>query len=73
MRRPSIELGMNHPGETAELAVIAQPTIAVINNAQREHQEFMRSVADVAAEHAAIVRALPADGIAVLNADDAAR
>ena len=66
-----IEVGMNHPGETAELAAIAQPTIAVINNAQREHQEFMRSVADVAAEHAAIVRALPADGLVVLNADDA--
>ena len=65
-----IEVGMNHPGETAELAAIAQPTIAVINNAQREHQEFMKSVADVAAEHAAIVRALPAEGIAVLNADD---
>ena len=67
---PSIELGMNHRGETAELAAIAQPTIAVVNNAQREHQEFMRSVADVAAEHAAIVRALPRGGIAVLNADD---
>jgi UDP-N-acetylmuramoyl-tripeptide--D-alanyl-D-alanine ligase len=65
-----IEVGMNHPGETAELAAIAQPTIAVINNAQREHQEFMKSVADVAAEHAAVVRALPADGMAVLNADD---
>ena len=67
----AIELGMNHPGETAELAVIAQPTIAVVNNAQREHQEFMRTVADVAEEHAAIIRALPADGVAVLNADDA--
>ena len=66
----AIELGMNHPGETAELAAIAQPTIAIINNAQREHQEFMRSVADVAEEHAAIVRALPVDGIVVLNADD---
>ena len=65
-----VELGMNHPGETAALAVIAQPTVAIVNNAQREHQEFMRSVADVAAEHAAIVRALPASGIAVLNADD---
>jgi len=65
-----IEVGMNHPGETAELAAIAQPTVAVINNAQREHQEFMKSVADVAEEHAAIVRALPADGLAVLNADD---
>ena len=66
----AIELGMNHPGETAELAAIAQPTVAVVNNAQREHQEFMRSVADVAAEHAALVRALAAGGTAVLNADD---
>ena len=66
----AIELGMNHPGETAELAAIAQPTVAVINNAQREHQEFMRSVADVAMEHAALVRALPEGGTAILNADD---
>ena len=66
----AIELGMNHPGETAVLAAIAQPTVAVINNAQREHQEFMKSVADVAAEHAALVRALPEGGTAVLNADD---
>ncbi len=66
-----IELGMNHPGETAELAAIAQPTVALINNAQREHQEFMRSTADVAAEHAALLRALPADGVSVLNGDDA--
>jgi UDP-N-acetylmuramoyl-tripeptide--D-alanyl-D-alanine ligase len=65
-----IEVGMNHPGETAELAAIAQPTIAIINNAQREHQEFMKSVAEVAEEHAAIVRALPAHGLVVLNADD---
>jgi UDP-N-acetylmuramoyl-tripeptide--D-alanyl-D-alanine ligase len=66
----AIELGMNHPGETAELAAIAQPTVAVVNNAQREHQEFMRSIAEVAAEHAALVRALSAGGTAVLNADD---
>src|SRR5690349_14976820 len=38
------EIGMNHRGETQELAGILQPTIAVITNAQREHQEFMRSV-----------------------------
>jgi UDP-N-acetylmuramoyl-tripeptide--D-alanyl-D-alanine ligase len=67
----AIELGMNHAGETAELAAIAQPTVALINNAQREHQEFMHSVAEVAAEHAALVRALPDNGVAVLNADDA--
>ena len=36
--------GMNHRGETRELAQVAQPTIAVITNAQREHQEFMYSL-----------------------------
>jgi len=61
---------MNHPGETAALAAVAQPTIALINNAQREHQEFMRSVAEVAAEHAAVLNALPHDGVAAINADD---
>jgi UDP-N-acetylmuramoyl-tripeptide--D-alanyl-D-alanine ligase len=64
------EIGMNHPGETAALAGIAQPTIALINNAQREHQEFMKSVADVAAEHAAALNALPTDGVAAFNTDD---
>ncbi len=66
-----VELGMNHPGETAELGAIAQPTVALVNNAQREHQEFMKSVGDVAAEHAALIRMLPAGGVAVTNADDA--
>jgi len=65
-----VEIGMNHPGETAYLAGLAQPTVAVVNNAQREHQEFMKSVAEVAAEHAAVLDALPADGVAVINAED---
>jgi UDP-N-acetylmuramoyl-tripeptide--D-alanyl-D-alanine ligase len=69
-RAAVIELGMNHRGETAELAAIAKPTIAVVNNAQREHQEFMRSIDEVAAEHADAVLALPAGGVAVINADD---
>ncbi|MGY8525796.1 UDP-N-acetylmuramoyl-tripeptide--D-alanyl-D-alanine ligase [Paracidovorax citrulli] len=66
-----LELGMNHPGETALLAAIAQPTVAVITNAQREHQEFMVSVEAVAREHADILRALPADGTAVFPVDAA--
>jgi UDP-N-acetylmuramoyl-tripeptide--D-alanyl-D-alanine ligase len=67
----AIELGMNHKGEIAYLAGIAQPTIAVVTNAQREHQEFMHSVDEVAEENAAVYRALPAEGVAVVNADDA--
>jgi UDP-N-acetylmuramoyl-tripeptide--D-alanyl-D-alanine ligase len=70
-RAAVIELGMNHRGETRELAAIAQPTIAVVNNAQREHQEFMESVDEVAAEHADAVLALRPGGVAILNADDA--
>ncbi len=69
-RAAVFEIGMNHPGETGHLARIAQPTIGLVNNAQREHQEFMRSVAEVAAEHGALLRALPPDGVAVLNRDD---
>src|SRR4029078_7448550 len=65
-----VEIGMNHRGETAELATIAHPTVIVVTNAQREHQEFMRSVAPVAAEHADGVAALPRGGVAVINADD---
>ena len=65
-----IELGMNHPGEIAQLAAIAQPTVALVNNAQREHQEFMASVEAVAKENGAVLRALPAGGIAVFPAGD---
>ena len=66
-----VELGMNHPGETDLLAKIALPTIAVVNNAQREHQEFMATVEAVALEHASVIHALPADGVAVFPVDDA--
>lgn len=65
-----IELGINHPGETNLLAGYTQPTVALINNAQREHQEFMKSVEDVAREHADLFRHLGNNGVAVINADD---
>jgi UDP-N-acetylmuramoyl-tripeptide--D-alanyl-D-alanine ligase len=66
----AIELGMNHRGEIAYLAAIAAPTVALVNNAQREHLEFMGSVEEVAAENATVYDALPANGVAVVNADD---
>ena len=65
-----IELGMNHPGEIAWLAEITQPSVGLVNNAQREHQEFMTSVEAVALENGAVISALPADGVAVFPADD---
>jgi UDP-N-acetylmuramoyl-tripeptide--D-alanyl-D-alanine ligase len=65
-----VELGMNHPGEIAELAAIAAPTVALVNNAQREHQEFMVSVEAVAHENGAVISALGPTGVAVFPADD---
>lgn len=64
-RSAVVELGMNHPGEIAALAAYAQPSVAVVNNAQREHQEFMHTVDAVAQENGAVITALPADGVAV--------
>lgn len=69
-RAAVIELGMNHPGEIAGLAELVQPTVALVNNAQREHQEFMHSVAAVARENGAVFAALPPDGVAVFPHDD---
>jgi len=69
-RAAVVELGMNHPGEIARLAAIAQPTVALVNNAQREHQEFMGTVEAVARENGAVLAALPESGIAVYPAHD---
>ncbi|MEO6973263.1 MAG: UDP-N-acetylmuramoyl-tripeptide--D-alanyl-D-alanine ligase [Rhodoferax sp.] len=65
-----VELGMNHPGEIAYLASIAQPTVALVNNAQREHQEFMATVDAVARENGAVIEALASRGVAVFPSDD---
>lgn len=65
-----IELGMNHPGEIHVLTQIAQPTIGLINNAQREHQEFMSSVEAVAKENGSVLLDLPASGVGVFPDGD---
>ncbi len=69
-RAAVIEMGMNHPGEIARLAEIAEPTVGLVNNAQREHQEFMASVAAVAEENGAVIQSLGANACAVFPADD---
>ena len=70
-QRAVVELGMNHPGEIEVLAQFAKPTIGLVNNAQREHQEFMSTVEAVAIENGEVIRALPAKGVAVFPAQDA--
>jgi UDP-N-acetylmuramoyl-tripeptide--D-alanyl-D-alanine ligase len=66
-----VELGMNHPGEIAALAAISKPAVALVNNAQREHLEFMVSVEAVALENGSVIDALSPSGVAVFPSDDA--
>lgn len=65
-----VELGMNHPGEIAQLAAMAQPTVALVNNAQREHLEFMHTVRAVALENGSVITPLGPDGVVVIPRDD---
>ena len=65
-----LEVGMNQPGEIARLSALAAPTVVLVNNAQREHQEFMHSVEAVARENGAAIAALGASGTVVIPADD---
>jgi UDP-N-acetylmuramoyl-tripeptide--D-alanyl-D-alanine ligase len=65
-----VEMGMNHPGEIALLAGMTAPTVALVNNAQREHLEFMATVEAVARENGSVIESLGAQGVAVFPADD---
>lgn len=65
-----VEMGMNHPGEIARLAVAARPTVGVITNVAEAHMETMQDIDTIAQAKAELLDALPADGTSVLNWDD---
>jgi UDP-N-acetylmuramoyl-tripeptide--D-alanyl-D-alanine ligase len=65
-----VELGMNHRGEIAKLAAIAQPTVGAITNVGTAHIEFLGSREQIALEKGDLLAALDDRGVAVLNADD---
>ena len=65
------EMGAGKPGDIAYLTDIVRPRWSLVNNIAAAHLERMGSLQGVASTKGAIYAALPADGLAVINADDA--
>ena len=66
-----LEMGAGKPGDIDYLAAIARPDIGLVNLIAPAHLERMGTIETVAETKGALYRALPADGVAIINADDA--
>lgn len=65
------EMGAGQPGDIAYLTNIVRPDVSLVNNVAPAHLERMGSLLGIADTKAAIYDALPGEGVAVINADDA--
>ncbi|MDN3522352.1 UDP-N-acetylmuramoyl-tripeptide--D-alanyl-D-alanine ligase [Halomonas ramblicola] len=70
-RQAVVELGANHVGEIAWTVALAEPAVAVITNVTGAHVGEFGGMGRIAQAKAEILAGLPADGVAVLNRDDA--
>lgn len=66
-----LEMSMYTVGEIARLAEIARPEVGVVLAVHPTHLERAGSIERIAQAKSELPQALPADGLAVLNADDA--
>jgi UDP-N-acetylmuramyl pentapeptide synthase len=65
-----LEYGVEQPGDMKQLVGLARPMIAVVTNIGSAHTQFLGSLESVAKEKVELVRALPENGLAILNDKD---
>jgi len=66
-----IEMGTYGPGEIALLCELALPRWGIVTNIGASHLERMGTPENIAGAKGELIEALPSDGAAILNADDA--
>ncbi len=64
-----IEMGMNAPGEIADLTRMARPHVAVVTHIAESHIGAFEDLAGIARAKAEIFEGLEAGGVAIINAD----
>lgn len=65
-----LEMGVRRVGDIERLAAVARPEVGVVTSVEKAHVAYLGDLDGVARAKGELVAALPASGLAVLNADD---
>ena len=65
-----VEMGSRGIGHIVQLCKVARPTVGIVTTVALAHSELFGSLETIAAGKGELIECLPADGVAVLNADN---
>lgn len=65
-----LEMGVDKPGDMEYLLSITKPKYGIITRIGESHLEFFKSVEDIRKEKELLIKNIPSDGMAIINADD---
>jgi UDP-N-acetylmuramoyl-tripeptide--D-alanyl-D-alanine ligase len=64
-----VEMGARRPGDIAEICALVQPTVGIVTRLGPQHLEYFRTEETIVRTKTELLRALPSDGLAVVDAD----